>query len=395
MDTARRYPWGESEAQVTAHARQLAQRTGADLQSAMRQIARQYGFDDPEQLPIPDPSTLEGLHWRWTGLTRRYIRDAQGILAEFRAIADLDAQGRKPYAVLGRSGRGLQLRHLHEPEAAELEFAYALPRPIHWEHLTDALHTAPFAEVHKDALQAYANRTQLASSWRLAKRLLASQMDRLIQSRPQLRPGSHRFGTSPCFPITLKPSARAAASFRCWVINVSEGVLAEISLWGTASSLWLPVWQTWSDDVRLYIAQAVSQSAARLRISLHRLDMDELLNCLAMRLREKAKRELPAYLWRDMAEADSSTPRWVVICRDPSFSGDALRIDQHLAYYCNSLEAVGDARARAEARGADDVRTMTAIEAGRLEAATVPQGAISTRIAVPSTPLGGPGTTQT
>lgn len=385
MDTARRYPWGESEAQVQTQARQLAQRTGTDLSSALHRIARQFGFDDPDELPIPDPTSLQGLHWRWTGLTRRYIRDAQRILSEFRAIADIDAHGRKPYAVLDRCGQGLQLRNLHAEEAAHEDFAYALPRPIHWENLTGTLLAPPYAEVHQDALQAYAKRAQHSASWRLAKRLLESQMDRLIQSQPHLRPGSQRYAASPCFPVTLKPSARTAASFRCWVIHRPEGVLAELSLWGTASSLWLPVWQDWSDEVRLYVAQALSQSAARLRMSLHRLDMEEVLSCLAMRLREKAKRELPAWLWRDLSDAEKQSPRWVLICRDPSFNSDALRIDQHLAYYCNSLAEIGDARAKVEARGATDVRILNGIEAGRLEAATVPQGAISTRITGPST----------
>lgn len=390
MDSARRYPWGESEAQVRAQALQLAVRNGTDLPSALHQIARQYGFEDPEQLPIPDPTRLEGLQWRWTGLTRRYIRDAQAILAEFRAVADLDAQGRKPYAVLDGIEPDLQLRHFHSEEAVHQDFAYPLPRPIRWDEVTRILHTAPFAEVHREALQAHANRDQQGARWRMAKRLLSSQLDRLIQTHPQLKPGNHRFAASPCFPVTLKPSARTAASFRCWVINRPEGVLAELSLWGTASSLWLPVWEDWSDDARLYLAQALSQSAARLGMSLHRLDMDELLTCLAMRLREKAKRELPACLWRDLPEKTRQSPRWVLICRDPSFSGDAMRIDQHLAYYCNSLAEVGDARAKVEARGASDVRIMSGIEAGRLEAATVPQGAISTRICGPSAATAAP-----
>lgn len=394
MDTARRYPWGESEAQVRAQALQLAMRTGTNVPAALQQIARQYGYEDPEQPPSPDSCSLEGLQWRWTGLTRRYIRDAQGILSDFRAIADLDAHGRKPYAVLEDKQPGLQLRHMHSEEASHQDFAYALPRPIHWEHLTAALQTAPFADVHLDALQAHRSRRLQSASWQLAKRLLSSQLDRLIQTHPQLRPGSHRYAPSPCFPITLKPSARSAASFRCWLVHRPEGLLAEISLWGTASSLWVPVWQKWSDDVRLYIAQTVSQSAARLRMSLHRLDMDEVLACLAIRLREKAKRELPACLWRDLPDAAGQSPRWVLICRDPSFSGDALRIDQHLAFYCNSLAEVGDARAKVEARGATDVRILSTIDAGRLEAATVPQGAISTRIAGPSAPLSAPESIQ-
>ena len=75
MITARLYPWGESEAQVHAQAEQLAQRTGSDRASAIIQIARQYGFDsaDHAQEPI---TAIDGLHWRWTGLTRRSIKSS-------------------------------------------------------------------------------------------------------------------------------------------------------------------------------------------------------------------------------------------------------------------------------------------------------------------------------
>ena len=55
------------------------------------------------------------------------------------------------------------------------------------------------------------------------------------------------------------------------------------------------------------------------------------------------------------------------------------------AHVVDSLAEIGDARAKVEARGATDVRILNGIEAGRLEAATVPQGAISTRITGPST----------
>lgn len=387
MITARLYPWGESEAQVRENAKQLALRSGSDLETAIHQIARQYGYESADHANEPI-AAIDGLHWRWTGLTRRYIREAQDILADFRAVADLDAHARRPYAVLTDGDTGLCLRNLRNEEVADQDFAFPLPFPLHWEGLAEQMLSSPYAEVHQDALVAYANRHHQAASWRLARRMLETQLERLIQGSPELRPAASRYAACPHFPITLKNTARSPAGFRCWVVSQPDRLLAEISLWGTASSLWLPVWKDWSEDARLHIAQAIRQSAARLHMSLHRLDMEEVLQCLKFRLRDKAKRELPACLWRDQANASpTSGPRWAVISRDPSFSGDQLRIDQHLAAYCHSLADVGDARARADARGATDVRVMTILEAGQMEAATVPQGAISTRIVGPSLPI--------